>query len=128
MSIWPQNIWILLGGLNAGLAVAAGAYGWHALANDDMFMMASQYQMWHALGMLGTGLMIHAATSRRAAQALHAAGVLFMAGIILFCGTLYTFGQFGTIPVEGAAPIGGVTMMAAWVILAVSGGLKLKRP
>ena len=24
-----MNIWILLGGLNAALAVAAGAYGWH---------------------------------------------------------------------------------------------------
>ncbi len=128
MNIWPKNIWILLGGFNAGLAVAAGAYGWHALANDDMFMMASQYQMWHGLGMLGAGLMMHAAASRRTVQALHAAGVLFMAGIVLFCGTLYIFGQFGTIPLEGAAPIGGMAMMAAWVILAVAGGFRLKQP
>ena len=127
-----MNIWLLLAGLNAALAVGAGAYGWHSLGDTpdirDIFMMGSQYQMWHALGLMGVGLMIRTSEPGWPAKALHAAGVFFTLGIFLFSGTLYSFGEFMIVPVEGAAPIGGVLMMAAWLILGVVGGLKLKRP
>lgn len=126
-----MNIWLLLAGLNAALAVGAGAYGWHSLGDTpdirDIFMMGSQYQMWHALGLMGVGLMIRTSEPGWPTKALHAAGVFFTLGIFLFSGTLYSFGEFMIVPVEGAAPIGGVLMMAAWVILGVIGGMKLKR-
>ena len=121
-----MNIWILLGGLNAALSVAAGAYGWHSLGDTpeirDIFMMGSQYQMWHALGMLGVGLML----DRRPSKALAVAGAFFQVGIILFSGTLYSFGEFMIVPVEGAAPFGGGLLIAAWVILGIAGGRQLK--
>ena len=126
-----MNIWLLLAGLNAALSVGAGAYGWHALGDTpdirDIFMMGSQYQMWHALGLMGVGLMIRTVQDGWPAKALHTAGAFFMLGIFLFSGTLYSFGEFMIVPVEGAAPIGGVLMMAAWEILSIIGGLKLKR-
>jgi len=120
-----MNIWILLAGVNAALAVGAGAYGWHALGDTpdirDIFMMGSQYQMWHALGMLAVGLVIHRTPSR----ALHLAGVDFQLGIILFSGTLYSFGGLSIVPIEGAAPLGGGLMILGWLILGVVGGRKL---
>lgn len=121
-----MNIWIFLAGLNAALAVAAGAYGWHALGDTpeirDIFMMGSQYQMWHALAMLGVGLMV----ARQTSKALHLSGALFQAGIVLFSGTLYSFGGLSLVPIEGAAPFGGGLLMAAWLILGIVGGRKLR--
>ena len=126
-----MNIWLLLAGLNAGLAVGAGAYGWHSLGDTpdirDIFMMGSQYQMWHALGLMGVGLMIRVSDDGWPTKALHGAGLCFLLGIFLFSGTLYSFGEFMIVPVEGAAPIGGVLMMVAWAIMGVVGGMKLKR-
>lgn len=122
-----MNIWILLCGLNAALAVGAGAYGWHALGSTpdirDIFMMGSQYQMWHALGMLGVGLLLNHAPSR----ALAIAGACFQVGIVLFSGTLYSFGGLMLIPIEGAAPFGGGLLMAGWLVLGVQGARHVKR-
>lgn len=116
-----MNIWTLLGGLNAALAVGAGAYGWHALGHmpevRDIFMMGSQYQMWHALALIAVGLL----TDRAPSKVLSAAGLCFFGGIVLFSGTLYSFGEFAIIPVEGAAPFGGGLMIAGWLLLAVKG-------
>ena len=121
-----MNIWILLAGLNAALAVGAGAYGWHALGDTpeirDIFMMGSQYQMWHALGMMGVGLM----TYRTPARALHVAGACLQTGIVLFSGTLYSFGGLSIVPIEGAAPFDGGLLMLGWLILGVVGGRKLR--
>ncbi|MCW8915150.1 MAG: DUF423 domain-containing protein [Magnetovibrio sp.] len=125
-----MNIWLLLAGMNATLAIAAGAYGWHSLGDTpdirDIFMMGSQYQMWHALALVGVGLMIHNTATPMATKALHTAGIGFQLGIFLFSGTLYSFGEFMIIPVEGAAPIGGFFLMAAWMIMGIVGGFKLK--
>lgn len=123
-----MNIWILLGGLNALLSVAAGAYGWHSLGETpdirDLFMMGSQYQMWHALGMIAVGVLLNGKRSR----ALSIAGACFQAGIVLFSGTLYSFGEFMIIPVQGAAPFGGGLLMLGWLILAVAGARHVARP
>jgi len=125
-----MNIWILLAGINGALSVAAGAYGWHSLGDTpeirDIFMMGSQYQMWHALALLGVGLMIHRTHTPNSAKALHVSGAFFQLGIFLFSGTLYSFGEFMIVPVEGAAPIGGGFLIIGWLILAVVGGFKLK--
>jgi len=54
-----NRFWTAFGAMLAALAVAAGAYGWHALEGDqafrDIFMLAVQYHMWHALGLIAVG-------------------------------------------------------------------------
>jgi len=121
-----MNIWILLAGLNGAIAVGMGAYGWHALGDTpeirDIFMMGSQYQMWHGIALLGVGLLVNQGPNR----SLSIAGGMFQAGIILFAGTLYSFGGLMIVPVEGAAPFGGGLLILAWLILGVQGARHIR--
>ena len=121
-----MNVWILLGGVNAALAVAAGAYGWHGLAETPdvqrIFLLGTQYHMWHALGLIAAGLLY----ARSASKAFAIAGGLFQAGIILFSGTLYTFATPIMVPINGAAPVGGGLWMLGWLVLGVAGAKHAK--
>lgn len=115
-----MGIWLFLGGLNAMLAVAAGAYGWHRLGGDEIFIMGSRYHMYHALALVAVAWL---ASTRpgRAALTVHMAGAAFALGIVLFSGTLYVFALTGRIPLEGAAPVGGALLMLGWLIIAMLG-------
>ena len=79
------------GAVLAGLAVAAGAFGAHALKNSIgepelvTFDTGARYQMYHALALLVVGRLL----SRGANALLRAAAWLFIAGIVLFSGSLY---------------------------------------
>lgn len=121
-----MNIWILLSGVNAAMAVGMGAYGWHALGDTpdirDVFMMGSQYQMWHAIALLGIGILLGHGPNK----SLSIAGVLFQVGIVFFAGTLYSFGGLMIVPVNGAAPVGGGLLILGWLILGLQGARHLK--
>ncbi len=113
--------WLFLAALNGLLAVAAGAYGSHALvaaesAHRDIFMTAVQYHMWHALALFAVAWL----ASRRdapGATAVRVAGWAFTAGIVLFSGSLYALGVTGSVPVPGAAPAGGLSFFVGWAAL-----------
>lgn len=111
-----MKILLMLAGLNAAISIGLGAYGWHNLGDmpdvRSIFMMGSQYQMWHALGLMGTALLMNVGGPRRALAVI---GAMFQGGIILFSGTLYAFGLANIIPVAGAAPIGGALFILAWL-------------
>ncbi|HEC91232.1 MAG TPA: DUF423 domain-containing protein [Alphaproteobacteria bacterium] len=121
----PMNPWFFIAALNGFSAVAAGAYGWHILAADDagrqFFMIASEYQMWHALALF---VVAWAAGEAAAGQArlVHFAGVSFTVGIILFSGSLYIFAVTGAMPAEGATPVGGIALLTGWAALIWLGG------
>ncbi|MEE8394043.1 MAG: DUF423 domain-containing protein [Rhodospirillales bacterium] len=124
-----MRLWLFLGALNGMIAVAAGAYGWHWLdVNEgfkDIFNMGVDYQMWHALALIGVAWL----QSRQEATAgqggadgpgittISVAGWMFTIGIVLFSGTLYIFGHTGTTLVPGAAPIGGLCLIIGWAAL-----------
>ena len=103
------------------VAVAAGAFGAHALRNrltPDMaavWQTAVQYHAWHALGLAIVALfMIH--VPERAGVGL--AAWLFVAGIVLFSGSLYAMALTGTRALGAVTPIGGVALLAGWLALA----------
>lgn len=112
--------WIVFSALNGAVAVGAGAYASHALAGDpraqELFRLAGQYQMWHALALIGVVALAGRAVGW-SRLALRAAGWLFVGGILLFCGTLYALATTGPLPVAMTAPAGGWSFMLGWLAL-----------
>ena len=108
------------GALLAGLAVAAGAFGAHALravlSPDSLatFETAVRYQTIHALALLAVGW----AVTRWPSRAIVWAGWLMLAGSLLFCVSLYLLALTGSRALVLATPIGGVAWLAAWGCLA----------
>ncbi len=124
-------IWLALGAINGLMAVAAGAYGHHALAASDSyfrdaFATGVDYQMWHALALLSVAWLADRQPGQRM---VGIAGFLFTLGILLFSGSLYCLGLTQTTLVVGAAPLGGMLLIAGWaaLLLAALGGIFGKR-
>jgi uncharacterized membrane protein YgdD (TMEM256/DUF423 family) len=110
------------GSLSAFVAVAAGAFGAHALRQRlpadllAVFETAARYQMYHALALLFVGW---AATQWPAAP-VRVAGLLFVGGTVLFSGSLYLLALTGARWWGALTPIGGVLFLAGWLVLAVA--------
>jgi uncharacterized membrane protein YgdD (TMEM256/DUF423 family) len=115
-----DRLFFALGALVGGLAVAAGAFGAHALRDHlaperlVQYELAVRYQLYHALALLAVGW----AAYRWPGATVHAAGWLFIVGIVIFCGTVYAL-AFGSPRWFGAiTPIGGLSLIIAWALLA----------
>jgi uncharacterized membrane protein YgdD (TMEM256/DUF423 family) len=102
-------------------AVALGAFGAHAIkirVAPELFAVyqtAVQYHFWHALGLLGVGMLM---AQWPAAHALAWTAWLLIAGLFFFCGSLYALALTGTPWLGVLTPIGGAAFIAAWLILA----------
>ncbi|NNF59324.1 MAG: DUF423 domain-containing protein [Rhodothermaceae bacterium] len=115
------RLFVVLGAVSAATAVAAGAFGAHALADAvtperlATFQTGADYHLAHALALIAVGL-----TARRWGHpAVTAAGWLFLVGAVLFAGSLYALVLTDT-PVLGAVtPLGGVAFIAGWLCLAL---------
>jgi uncharacterized membrane protein YgdD (TMEM256/DUF423 family) len=117
--------WIVLGGLLAGIAVLASAYGAHGLdkaaiglRRAEDFELAAHYQTIHAIGLVLTGLIGHGVRRRWCVQ-IAAAG--FILGIILFCGGLFGYAMWNERALASFVPIGGVAFIVGWIALAIAG-------
>ena len=114
-----RNFIIAIGALNAFLAISAGAFAAHALKTSiseyslQIFHTAANYQMYHALGMILTGLLI---TSNQ--QLLKLSAISMLIGIILFSGSLYILSLTGIRWLGMITPLGGVCFLFAWLLLA----------
>lgn len=113
----PHQVLLLLAALDALLAVAAGAFGAHALKgvfNDyqmGIFHTAVEYQMWHALGV---GLIAVIVGQIPNPRKLILAGWIMQAGIVLFSGSLYALALTGIKVLGLITPAGGVAFLVAW--------------
>ena len=111
-----------LGALSAFIAVAAGAFGAHALrARLDpgmllVFETGARYQMYHALALMAVGW----AASRWPGRLTEAAGWCFVAGTVLFSGSLYAMALTGRRALGLITPLGGVAFLAGWLCLALA--------
>jgi len=111
---------VALGAISALLAVAAGAFGAHALRArlvPDMqavFETAARYHMYHALALFVAGW----AFTRWPGGPVIAAGWLFVAGTVLFSGSLYLLTLTGQRWLGAITPLGGLAFIAGWGALA----------
>ncbi|WP_223595219.1 DUF423 domain-containing protein [Neobacillus bataviensis] len=115
-----MKTFIIIGAINAFLAVALGAFGAHGLKDRldahylDIWKTGVTYQMFHATGLFIIGLLL----GKVPASTLFSwSGWLMLAGIILFSGSLYLL-SLTKVGVLGAiTPIGGVCFLAAWILI-----------
>jgi uncharacterized membrane protein YgdD (TMEM256/DUF423 family) len=112
---------LVLASLLAFLAVALGAFGAHALktriAPDllTVWQTAVLYHGWHALALLGVGLLILHFPDR---AGLAWAGWLFVTGIALFSGSLYALALTGVKTFGAVTPLGGIAFLLGWLAVA----------
>jgi uncharacterized membrane protein YgdD (TMEM256/DUF423 family) len=104
-------------------AVALGAFGAHLLRGRldpsmiAVWQTAVQYHAWHALALLGVGILLLHWPGKRG---LRLAAGLFLVGIVLFAGSLYALALSGARGWGAITPIGGVAFLAGWAVLAWS--------
>ena len=115
---------IILGATMAFLAVAFGAFGAHALKDKfkeqkyaDNWETACRYLMYHALGLILVGLLIH---SLGQLGALMAAVWCMFIGSLIFSGSLYVLSLTGIRKLGAITPIGGLLQLAAWICVIIA--------
>jgi uncharacterized membrane protein YgdD (TMEM256/DUF423 family) len=117
-----DRLFLTIGALSAGLSVAAGAFGAHALRARveprllEVFETGARYQMYHALALL----VVAWVASRTPSGLVSTSGWLFVAGTCLFSGSLYAMTFTGIRALGAITPIGGVCFIAGWICLALS--------
>lgn len=118
----PSRYFVSIGAVSACIAVAAGAFGAHALKARlepdllQVFETGARYQMYHAFGLVVAGWLMAAQPSPWAARA----GWAFVVGTILFSGSLYALALTGTRGLGAITPFGGVAFLAGWLMLAAA--------
>lgn len=111
------------GALLAGLAVAAGAIGAHALQGHcdaldlERFEKAARYQMYH-----GLGLLLCAALGQLGYRTRGPALAMLL-GTILFSGSLYLLVATQAKWLGHVTPFGGVAFLVGWGWLATAGAI-----
>lgn len=116
--------WLLLAGVNGLIGVAAGAFAAHALKTRltpellAIFQTGAQYQMYHALALLGVALLQRQTPP---ARVVAGAGWAFLIGILLFSGSLYALALSGMRSLGAITPFGGVAFLLGWFLLIVAG-------
>lgn len=117
-----DRLFFSLGAASAFVAVAAGAFGAHALRARlspellAVFETGARYQMYHALGLMAVAW----AVTRWPGALPQWAGWLFVGGTLLFSGSLYALALSGVRALGAVTPLGGVAFLAGWVCLALA--------
>ena len=112
------RFWVGAGAVAGFVAVAAGAFGAHALQSRldpgslAIFETGSRYLLAHATALILTGILA------REGLATRAAGWAFLAGSVIFSGSLFALALTGWRPLGAITPLGGTALLAGWVLLA----------
>ena len=115
-----MKLLLIVGALNAALAVIMGAFGAHGLkARVDAALLetwatASLYHFHHGLGLLLVGILAR----QFSGSGFVAAGWTLFAGMLIFSGSLYLLVLTGQRWLGAITPIGGTAMIAGWLMLA----------
>ena len=117
-----DRLFVTLGAASAFVAVAAGAFGAHALrariAPDllAVFETGARYQMYHALALVAVAWV----AARWPGPLPQWAGWLFVVGTVLFSGSLYALALSGIRWLGAVTPLGGAAFLAGWICLAMA--------
>jgi uncharacterized membrane protein YgdD (TMEM256/DUF423 family) len=118
-----MKIFIILGAINAFLAVALGAFGAHGLEGKlepkylETWKTGVTYQMFHATGLLIIAVLLGKLPAN---SLLSWSGWLMFIGIILFSGSLYVLSVTKISILGAVTPLGGLAFLAAWILLIIA--------
>lgn len=111
---------VLLGALDALLAVALGAFGTHAMALSPdtlaTWHKAADYLMNHGLALILTGLI----ATQWPGKLVTWAGSTLQTGVMLFSGSLFALVLTGPGWIVWLTPLGGLTLLGGWLLLALA--------
>ena len=112
-----SRLFLIIGSINAMLAIMLGAFGAHALktrlSNElvNVFQTAVQYHFYHALGLLVIGLV---ALQIPSSALLKWSGGVMLTGMLIFSGSLYLLAVTNIRWLGAITPVGGVAFIIAW--------------
>lgn len=115
-----NRTFVSLGAFLAGVGVALGAFGTHALREKlaerllETWQTAVQYHTLHALALVVVGLIC----AHRDTKLIRSVGWLFAVGILIFGGTLYAYALTETKAFAIVTPLGGLCFIVGWFLLA----------
>ncbi len=121
-----RDFWTRCGALLCALGVSFGAFGAHALrgvigaADMAIWEKAVFYHLLHAVALTLLSFQFEK-TSR-----LRATCVLLCTGVVIFSGSLYLLVLTQQRWLGAVTPLGGISLIAAWVWLALPVGGKVK--
>lgn len=109
-------------GISGFLAVAAGAFGAHALRERltpellQIWQTAALYHLVHSAALLGAAWQ----HTRAPSGTTTLAGWAFVAGVVVFSGSLYALALSGVRGLGAITPLGGVAFLVGWAAVAWS--------
>lgn len=119
MSSYQQR-WLALVAVSGFLVVALGAFAAHGLKPylderaQEWFRLATTYQMWHTLALLGL-----AATLIEQSIWFRLAAWGWLVGMLLFAGSLYLMAVTANTGLAFITPLGGLALLLGWLSLFV---------
>jgi uncharacterized membrane protein YgdD (TMEM256/DUF423 family) len=116
--------WTLVGAVLGGLAVAAGAFGAHAIKDRvsaealGWWQTGAHYHLVHAVAVVLVGLLATRATESAKPWCIGLSGWAFTLGIALFSGSLYALALSNARWLGAVTPFGGALLLVGWGALA----------
>ena len=116
------KLFLMAASISGFLAVAIGAFGAHGLKqkiSEEMmtvYQTGVQYHFYHTLALLCVGIALQQFPQ---SVPLKLSGWAMLAGMLVFSGSLYLLALTGTRWLGAITPIGGLTLLVAWLALAV---------
>lgn len=118
-----------IGGINAALAIALGAFGAHGLEEHltehylEIFETGVRYHMYSAIALMLISLFAKQVGESRLVLN---GGRLILAGTVIFSGSLYVLSLTSFSKLGMITPIGGAAMLAGWVCVITAAFKKSK--
>lgn len=109
--------WTMIGAIAGFFGVALGAFGAHALKEhlseraQAIYQTAVQYQMIHALALIGLGVW----AAQNPSLDTQIAGWGFTVGILVFSGSLFALAITDLRFLGAITPLGGISFLVGWI-------------
>jgi uncharacterized membrane protein YgdD (TMEM256/DUF423 family) len=113
---WTRRLWTSLAAISGFVAVAAGAFAAHGVADPtakELLRTGGAYELTHALAVLACAALAGAGVPRA-----RLAPAWFLAGALLFSGSLYALALGAPHIVGLVTPFGGLAFLVGWAVLA----------